>query len=226
MKILAIETSTMTGSVALIDGEEVRGEITLSVSVQHSERLMPAIGRLLEDAGMRIEEMDLFAVASGPGSFTGLRIGIAATQGLALASGKPAVGVSTLKALAMNGIFFPGLIVPVLNAYRGEIFRGIYRQNAGARFIAPLPERLEDDGVTTASDLADELKKRSGPILLLGNGVELCRPVLEPSLGNLLHVAPPIFSPRASHVAFLASKKWKEGMTEEPILPQYLRRPG
>lgn len=224
--ILAIETSTLTGSLALLSGEEIRGEITLSVSVQHSERLMPAMDQLLRNAATDISAIDLFAVANGPGSFTGLRIGIAAAQGLALAGQKPVVGISTLEALAMNGIFFQGLVVPILNAFRGEVYRGFYFSPGGYGDI----KVLKPDQVMTPEVLLAELSERAEKILLIGPGLPICREMLLSHLepGRLLLAPPSLNSPRAVHVALLAQKKWSPSQEDlSPlVLPAYLRNPG
>ncbi len=222
--ILAIETSTLTGSLALLSDEEVRGEITLSVSVQHSERLMPAIDQLLRDAATDISAIDLFAVAKGPGSFTGLRIGIAAAQGLALAGQKPVVGVSTLEALAVNGIFFQGLVVPVLNAFRGEVYRGLYFSSGGYGDI----KALRPDQAMTPEALLAELSQRAEKILLIGPGLEVCHETLSCHLekGRLLLAPSSLNIPRAVPVALLAQKKWAREEPAPLVLPAYLRNPG
>lgn len=225
MKVLAVETATLTGSVGLLsddDGLDVLGETTLSVSVQHSERLMPAIDQLLRDAGVASGEIDLYAVSAGPGSFTGLRIGLAAAQGLALAHGRPVVGVSTLEGLARNGFYFPGLVVPMLNAFRSEIYWGAYRAN-GTGF-----DCVGKDCVSSPDHLIDYLRERSEPILILGNGVEVCGVRIAQELGEeCLRIAPKyLHPPRAVHVAFLAAQSFKDGLAEEPVLPRYLRKPG
>lgn len=222
VKVLAIETSTLTGSVALVSETQVISEVTLSVSVRHSERLLPAIDELLKNSGETLDNIDLFAVANGPGSFTGLRIGIATAQGLALPRKKPIVGVSTLEALALNGIFFSGLIVPTLNAYRGEVYSGIYRNRDG------LLEPLSDDRPISPSALAKDLSKHNSPILLLGDGSELCREAVQNALGkDRVILAPiPLNYPRAANIASLALQKWKAGERQEMVLPRYLRVPG
>jgi tRNA threonylcarbamoyladenosine biosynthesis protein TsaB len=215
MKVLGIETSTLTGSVALLNDAELIGELSTSVSLQHSERLMPAIDTLFKSAGLLPSEIDLIAVSHGPGSFTGLRIGIAAAQGLALSLQKPMVGVSSLEALAFNAATFRGLIVPVLNAYRSEVFRGFYRWSQSEGTL----EALDEDRPKTIPDLMQELEARKEEVLLLGNGVSLC--------GDRFPVAPSIFHhPRAANVAFLGLQKWKKTGKEEPVLPRYLRNPG
>lgn len=218
MNILGIETSTLTGSVALMIDHEIRGEITLSVSARHSERLMPMIDQLLRDCDLSPSEIDLYAVSTGPGSFTGLRIGIAAAQGLSAATGKPLIGVSSLQALALNGCFFSGLVVPVIDAFRGEIYRGLYEKNCS----------LEEDAVKSPENLANELKEKNEKVLLLGNGVSVCRQALEKVLSHdWIELAPPhLTSPRASNVAILAQEHFQSGVTKEPVMPHYLRVPG
>lgn len=222
MNVLAIETSTLTGSVALLQDESVIGEITLSISVQHSERLMPAMDQLLRDAGTDPSKVDLYAVAVGPGSFTGLRIGIAAAQGLSLAHGKPVVGVPTLEALALNGIFFPGLIAPLLDAYRGEVYRGLYRADSGSM------EAIGEDRVSGVQDLIRELREKETAVLLLGNGAAIYGNEIKKGVGEerVFVAPPPLQNPKASHVAFLGLQKWKMTLPAGMPLPRYLRKPG
>ena len=119
MRLLAVETSTLAGGVALLEGERLRGEYVLDVSATHSERLMPAIDRLLGDAGWGARDLQALAVAVGPGSFTGLRIGLSAVKGLALALGIPVAAVPTLDAMAASLPFASLPVCPVLDARRG-----------------------------------------------------------------------------------------------------------
>ncbi|MBI3635072.1 MAG: tRNA (adenosine(37)-N6)-threonylcarbamoyltransferase complex dimerization subunit type 1 TsaB [Candidatus Rokubacteria bacterium] len=161
MRILAVETSTPAGGVALLDGDRVVGEYLLDVRVTHSERLMPAIDRLLADAGWRPRDLQGLAVASGPGSFTGLRIGIAAVKGLGLALGIPIAAVPTLDALAARVPFAALPVCPVVIARRTEVFCSLYRweRSAFARewdYLALTP---------------DELSRRlTQPVILVGDG--------------------------------------------------------
>lgn len=222
MKVLAVETATLTGSVGLLSDGDILGETTLSVAVQHSERLMPAIDQLLRNAGVKSEEINLYAVSTGPGSFTGLRIGIAAVQGLSLAHQKPVIGISTIEGLARNGLYFPGLVVPMLNAFRSEIYWGAYRAN-GTGF-----DRVGEDCVSGPERLIELLRQRSEPVLLLGNGVEVCGERIAEEFGKeRVHIVPRhLQHPRAVHVAFLAAQNFRDGRSAEPVLPRYLRRPG
>lgn len=161
MRLLAVETSTLAGGVALLDGERLRGEYLLDVRATHSERLMPAIDRLLADAGWSPGDLTGLAVAVGPGSFTGLRIGLSAVKGLALALGIPIAAVPTLDAMAA-ALPFAGLpVCPVLDARKGEVYCSLYRWDGTAM-------RREWEYLALApSDLAARL---SEPVILLGDG--------------------------------------------------------
>lgn len=216
MKILAIETSTLTGSVALLvaEGDDLRlkGEILLSVSLQHSEKLLPAIQRLFEDSGETINSIDLFAVAKGPGSFTGLRIGLSSAQGLALAAGRPVIGVSTLEALALNVCSDQKIVVPILDARRGEIYAAAYKDGSellSERAIAP-------------TDWVKELSRLEGEFLCLGNGARVYRDLLRQSL-KVSFPPPTLMEPRASQVGVLAFRQFSKNNKIFQAVPSYLR---
>ena len=217
MIVLAIETSTLTGSVALLECERLLGEITLSVSIQHSESLMPAIDQLLKNTQKSISDVDLFAVSHGPGSFTGLRIGIAVGQGFSAANHKPLIGISSLETLAYSLHSFSGIIVPVINAFRGEVFRGFYRADGKSL------KALKPDAVMSPTASLEELSSQSESCLLVGNGVTLL-----PEASQKLQIAPDLFHvPRAAAVGVLAKQKWaQKADASEPVLPVYLRQPG
>ncbi len=223
MKILALDTSTLTGSVALLDDGILKGEMTLSVSVVHSERLMPAIDRLLQDAGLTLESVDFFAAAVGPGSFTGLRIAIATVQGFCLALQKPSMSLSTLQALACNGGYFSGLVVPLLDARRGEVYAGIYRtqgskppQIVGEEMAIP-PDRL--------MEMLQEDRFNRLSVLFLGEGSLVYREVINRGLkGRALFAAPHANHPRAAHVASLAWEQVQRGVAYDRLMvPRYVR---
>ncbi len=203
MKVLAIETSTLTGSVALLEDDRVVEERVLSNQLQHSVDLMPAIDEVLSKNKMPLSGIDLFAVGNGPGSFTGLRIGIATAQGLALPFQKPLVGISSLHALACQGADFEGLVIPCLNAYRNEIYWGLYQKVPGTFWLEPVLE----DRVTSVEMLLKEVKERDEKALFLGHGYDASHP-------------------KASHVGFLALEQWKKGERSSTVLPRYLRSPG
>ncbi|HXG02829.1 MAG TPA: tRNA (adenosine(37)-N6)-threonylcarbamoyltransferase complex dimerization subunit type 1 TsaB [Candidatus Binatia bacterium] len=210
MRVLAVETSTLAGGVALLDGDRVRGEYVLDVSATHSERLLPAIDRLMADAGWRPGDLEGLAVAVGPGSFTGLRIGLSAVKGLAMALGIPIAGVPTLDALAAALPFAAWPVCPVLDARKGEVYACRYRwEGAGWRreweYLALAPEAL-------AARLVE-------PTIVLGDGAAL---VQSPHA----HPAPPhrrLPSPAAVAVLGRARLLAGESVAPADLLPIYLR---
>ena len=127
MRVLAVDTSSERGSICVIDHGEVAGEVRLSSSIQHSERLFAAIEFVFRFLPFKLNDIDLFVAARGPGSFTGLRVGLAATEGFAAAFGKEGVGISTLEGLARNVGPTGSLIAPTIDARRGEVYGGLYR---------------------------------------------------------------------------------------------------
>src|SRR5262245_25257207 len=126
MRVLAVETSTMIGSVALVDGGRIVGESMLDVALTHSERLMAMVDRLLGDCGWKADRLEGLAVSIGPGSFTGLRVGLATVKGLALALDLPVVAVPTLDALASNIPFADAPVCPILDARKAEVYLSLY----------------------------------------------------------------------------------------------------
>jgi tRNA threonylcarbamoyladenosine biosynthesis protein TsaB len=132
MRVLAVDTTSAHGSVALLDGDELTALSGCSVPApRHAESLLPAIDDILARAGTSLDAIDGFAVAKGPGAFTGLRIGIAAVEGLSFATGRPVVGVSALDATAYRHRFVPGIVVSFLEAYRSEVYGAVYRAERG-----------------------------------------------------------------------------------------------
>jgi tRNA threonylcarbamoyladenosine biosynthesis protein TsaB len=210
MRVLAVDTSTMAGGVALLDGERVIGESLLDVRTTHSERLMIAIDRVLADAGWMISAVDGFAVAVGPGSFTGLRIGIAAVKGLALATGGPIAAVPTLDAMAAALPWARRAVCPVLDARKGEVYASLYRWEGSAfhrewEYLALSPEAL-------AARLHE-------PVLGVGDGAALVR-------SPWLTLARPVRrGPPAAIVASLGADRLRAGDTvaAADLVPLYLR---
>src|SRR5262249_53696050 len=147
VRVLAVETSTLTGAAALLEGDTVVAECRLSVALTHSERLLPAVDHLLRTAGRLLAAGDALAVAVRPGSFTGLRIGVSTMKSLAYATGKPLVGVPTLDALAWTLPFATHPVCPILDAKKGEVYAALYRTGGGRLerlwdYQAVAPERL------------------------------------------------------------------------------------
>ena len=164
MKVLGIDTSTSCGSVALIEDEGVISEYVLDISVTHSERLLGAIEFVLKQAHCPIEQIEGWVIALGPGSFTGLRIGVSTVKGLAFATGKPVAGVSTLDVLASQIAPTSHLICPILDARKKEVYTAFYRY--GDR--GPLTRQSEYQAIPP-EDLVGKIKEHT---LFLGDGVK------------------------------------------------------
>src|SRR5512140_2656352 len=163
MLTLAIECATKSVGLALLDEWDVRAELYLDPGRHHAEVLLPALDGLFAMAGLAPECVDLLACTVGPGSFTGLRIGVSTIKGLAVATGKPVTGVSTLEALSMNALPSPHLICPMLDARKNQVYAGLYRMGPDNLPIAERPDRL-----TSAPDLLQELDDRE--VVFLGDG--------------------------------------------------------
>ena len=219
MPVIAIETTTMVGSIAIVDNARVIAEVTLNARATHSERLMATVNRLLNDAGLAVDDMDAIAVSIGPGSFTGLRIGISTAKGLSYASGKPLIGIPTLDALALNMGFSSCLVCPIQDARKGEVYTAHYRPCDKSL------EKMTDDMAVAPADLARMITEKT---VFLGDGVNTYRELLMKQLGELYNEAPlPLQLPRASNVAMLALKRLEKGDADDPftMVPRYIRRP-
>ncbi|MBI4746763.1 MAG: tRNA (adenosine(37)-N6)-threonylcarbamoyltransferase complex dimerization subunit type 1 TsaB [Deltaproteobacteria bacterium] len=218
MLVIAIETATMAGSIAIVDDARVISEITLNIRATHSEKLMPAIDRLLGDSGLAIDDMDGVAVSIGPGSFTGLRIGLSAAKGLSYASGKPLIGIPTLDALALNMTFSSYLICPIQDARKGEVYTALYGPGDNS------PGKISDDIAVNPDALEGMITEKT---VFLGDGVNRYRDLLMAKLGGLYYEAPlPLQLPRASNVALLALNRLEKGDTDDPftMIPRYIRK--
>lgn len=167
MKILAMDSSAVAASVALCDDGRLLGESTILNGNTHSQTLLPMVEALLAQFEITTDEIDLFAVSNGPGSFTGVRIGVATMKGLAFGKNKPCVGVSTLEALANNLTVTDGLICPVMNARRKQVYTALFRASNGN------PERLLPDSAMAISELNELLMGYNEPIRLVGDGYDV-----------------------------------------------------
>ncbi|MBO6014811.1 MAG: tRNA (adenosine(37)-N6)-threonylcarbamoyltransferase complex dimerization subunit type 1 TsaB [Oscillospiraceae bacterium] len=167
MLMLAFESSAKPASVALFQDDALLGISTQITALTHSRTLLPMAEDLLKNAELSMSDIDVFAVAHGPGSFTGIRIGISTVKGLAWASGKPCVGVSTLEAMAWNGSSREGLLCPVMDARRDQVYNALFVNRDGR------PERLTEDRPISLADLAEELRMLGRPAFLIGDGAAL-----------------------------------------------------
>ncbi len=222
MLILGLDTATATASVALVKGKELLGEEILNIPQKtHSQKLLPVLARLLKGAGVQVEDVDAFAVSAGPGSFTGLRIGLATGKGFAQALSKPLSTVPTLDALAYN-YYFPGaLICPLLDARQGLLYTALYRGERNG------PRRQTDYMALPPEELADFFLVGEKPVILLGDGIELLGKAILSKLGERAFIVPAASRlPRASSVAFLGLEALAENPLGDPITvePLYVRK--
>jgi tRNA threonylcarbamoyladenosine biosynthesis protein TsaB len=219
MRVLGIDTSTSCGSIGLVEGERILCEYSLEGKASHSERVLKTVHRILEDSNVAVGDVDGFAVSVGPGSFTGLRIGVSAAKGLAFATGKPVGGVSTLDALAQNVRYCPYLICPVLDARKGEVYTALYRHTGGDGLT-----KLADEMVIKPADLLESIEEKA---LFLGNGIYPYGDLIRRELGDKAHIAPSPFNfIHGSIVALLGRQNLEKGeyLDLERFTPRYLRK--
>ena len=219
MKILGLDTSTPVGSIGIIDDESVVAEYSLNVVETHSSRLMPAIDEVLRRASLKIHDIEAFAVAIGPGSFTGLRIGLGTVKGFCYALKKPIVGVVTLDALAYNVKFVDKLICPILDARRGEVYAALYRGFAGGRL-----ERQTDYLCTKIEPLLETIAE---PTVFLGDGLNSYKDNIAETLQDKAIFTTPFFGLcRGAAVALLGYERLKAGESDDyfSITPFYIRK--
>jgi len=219
VNMLAIETSTLVGSVALTQDEQLVYEQVLGLREDNSSRLMPAIDIALQHVGWSPRDVDVFALAIGPGSFTSLRVGLATIKGLCLATGAAVVAVPTLDALARAFSGSRWRVCPMLDARMGEVYGAVYEWHKDGF------SKLTPDRVAIVEDLLDGY--RDEPILCFGSGAELYRARIETVLGdNCRFVDESLGLPRASRVAMAASERLDRGETEhvDRLEPVYLRK--
>ena len=215
MLTLAFESSAKAASVALCEDGRLISQVIQCSGLTHSRTLLPMAEDLLKNAEMEMKQIDCFAVAQGPGSFTGIRIGIATVKGLAWAADKPCIGVSTLAAMAWNGVAAGGLICAVMDARRSEVYNALFRIEDGR------PVRLCPDRAISLSALTEELREKGEAPFLVGDGTELASAFFREQ--HLDHRVPPenVRWQNAWGVAMEAAGK--KLCTSQELLPVYLR---
>jgi tRNA threonylcarbamoyladenosine biosynthesis protein TsaB len=219
MKILGVDTSTSYGSLGLIEDDKVVAEYVLLRDETHSTRLVPAIQALLKEARLVLDEIDGMAVSLGPGSFTGLRVGLSAVKGLALAAERSVVGVPTLDALASNLPFTPYVICPILDARKGDVYSALYKD--GGRGLV---EQLTPYEVLSPLRLLEKIPLEE--TIFLGDGVEVYGELIKERLGAKALFAPPhLRFLRGSTVAEIGLQRFKRGEQDDisSLVPIYVR---
>ena len=216
MKILGVDTSTPIGSVGLIDGERFVAEHTLSIVKAHSSRLMPAIDQILKWADLTAHDLDACAVGIGPGSFTGIRIGVGTIKSLCYALKKPIIGVSTLEAIAYNLRYTDKVICPILDARKDEVYGAVFRGGQN------LPRKSEDLCVPIESLLS----QIDGDVIFVGDGLQRYASVVREQFGDDVPLADPIFNvPRGASIARIGYDRLCNGQSSDyfSLTPNYVR---
>lgn len=224
MKIFAIESSAKSASVALISDGELLGEFYIHTKLTHSETLMPMAEALFQNTRVPLEQVDAFAVSAGPGSFTGIRIGVAAIKGMAMATSKPCVAVSTLEAIGENYREQEALVCAVMDARCNQVYNALFDCAKGR------VTRLCQDRALSIEELFAELAQtpayQEKKIVFVGDGAKLCFDRLQGRLEA--QIAPELLRyQKASNVAFAALRKAENEtlLTASELMPVYLRLP-
>lgn len=217
--ILSLDTATLVSSVALADNEKLIAELTIQTKKTHSEMLMPHVEQIIKLAGLKKTDITLVAVSIGPGSFTGLRIGLATAKALAYALSIPLIGVSTLEALAYNCPVPGVLLSPMLDAQKGNVYQALYKWEQ-QRLVEVMPTR-----VVNFEKAVTELSAAKQPALVIGEGALLYGDKLR-NLVNPIAAAPHVVMPRAASVALLGQIKYAQGISHDimALEPVYIRR--
>ncbi|QQE74889.1 tRNA (adenosine(37)-N6)-threonylcarbamoyltransferase complex dimerization subunit type 1 TsaB [Brevibacillus composti] len=223
MRVLAIDTSNLVLSVAVVEEGRVLAEMTTNQQKNHSVRLMDAISLLMDETNTLPEQLTGIGVAKGPGSYTGVRIGVAAAKSMAWSLQIPVIGVSSLEAVAMNALGAPGLIVPLFDARRGQVYTAAYRSAGIQRVTAEAAERL-----VLLRDWCALLGQQPGKetILFMGEDLGLHREAIRTELGERAVFAPASCNhPRAAHIGLAALRRLAEGEAGHPheLVPEYLQ---
>ena len=219
MLILAFETSAKAASVALTENGKLLGESYQNTGLTHSQTLMVMAEDLLKQCGKTVADITAVAVAEGPGSFTGVRIGVAAAKGFAWGRELPCYGISTLEAMAVSLGAFEGHICACMDARRNQVYNALFLVNGGA------VERVTEDRAIALADLNTELEHIDGPIFLVGDGANLTYKTLSGEIPNLILPPEHRLHQRAVGVALLAEKQQAAGNSGDAnaLSPNYLR---
>ena len=219
MLLLAFETSAKAGSVALFEDEKLLGESYQNTGLTHSQTIMTMAQALIESCDHTPADVQAVAVAAGPGSFTGVRIGVAAAKGFSWGAQLPCYGVSTLEAMALQLGIWQGYVLPVMDARRQQVYNALFHFRDGK------PERLCPDRAISLQELAEEIKNFSEPVFLVGDGSILCYNTLKDSVSGLILPPEHRMHQRATGVGLAAQAMIAAGLPGDgaALEPNYLR---
>ena len=214
MKILSIDSTANTSTVALLENDKLLGIYTANTKNTHSETLLPMVKHLLSTLNVSIQQIDAYAVSNGPGSFTGVRIGVATVKGLAFGKDKKCVEVSTIEALAENLEGFNGIVCPIMNARRGQVYTGAFLNG----------NRIIDDTCMMLCDLIPMLEKYNESIYFVGDGYSLIENM---QISNLKVTPEMLRYQNAFSVGKIAYRRLQDELytTDKALSVEYLRKP-
>ncbi len=220
MKILALDSSGLVASVALLEDENLIAEYTVNYKKTHSQTLLPMLDEIVRMTETDLHSIDAIAIAKGPGSFTGLRIGSATVKGLGLALDKPIIGVPTIEGLAMNLYGTDALICPLMDARRNQVYTGIYRFQTGKLQV------IKDQVPVGIEEIVDALNQIGQKVIFLGDGVPVYHDIIEKQISVSHEYAPANMNKqRAASVGVRAFDYWNKGIytDSDSFTPDYLR---
>lgn len=231
MKILGIDSSGMVASVAIVQDDVIIAEYTMNHKKTHSETLLPMIDEIVKTSETKLEELDAIAIAAGPGSFTGLRIGAATAKGLAMAVDKPIIPIKTCEGLAFNMWGAEGLVCPIIDARRNQVYTGLYRVKGNVEVILEqqpmdIHELIEYINNYSKQREASEGGPAEG-VTFLGDGVAIYQDVIWKEIDIPCQMAPAIMNrQRGASIASYGELLYKEGkhINADDFAPEYLRK--
>ncbi len=221
MKILSVDSSANAASVAVTEDEKLICECVVNNKKTHSQTLLPMIDKALKDSECSLSDIDLIAVTNGPGSFTGLRIGVATVKGLCHGAKKPVVGISTLECMAYNLPYCEHIICPIMDARREQVYNGVYEWS-GEELV-----QIKEPRAMALEELLAEFENIDKKVVFLGDGVPVYREIICKAMGDKALFAPEGAQiQRASSLAPIARKRFEKGeaTSSYELLPVYLRK--
>jgi len=220
MIVLAVETATKTASVALVSENRLLGEFTVQTQFTHSQSMMPMLDQMLKQAGISIEQVDGFAASIGPGSYTGLRIGIAAVKTFGFALNKPVYGVETLPAMIDQTPWLQGTILAMMDARRNRVYVAGVKQDGDSKELVLEQQAME------INDLVAWMDSQEGPLYLMGDGAEKYKESLQEGTKKLVFLHGEYATPTARTIAWrgLEMLKREEPGDPDEVVPAYLAK--
>ena len=221
--ILAVDTSAKPVSCALAEDDRVVASFYSNTGLTHSQTLMPMIENVLSVSGKTVADLDALAVNAGPGSFTGVRIGVSAVKGLAFTSNLPCVSVSTLESMAENTAALPGTVICCLmDARCQQVYGALFEKDANGAV-----RRLSEDEALTVTEMGERVARMRRDVILVGDGSEMCYRLWKDSIASVYLAPSTVRYQNAAATAMIAARRCRDGLTisADELLPLYLRLP-